>query len=115
MGFSPRNGQWVTTATTFPGAHTDSEGRTVGIFHAARRARVPGVDGGAEVVHELPDRVHIVGEDGNDLVEIVKQDGGMALVSLVRTPDQLDDLRPLLEADDIPRKHDLPPGTKLQP
>lgn len=106
-----RNGQWVTTTTPFPGAHTTADGRTVGIFQAARRVRTPGVDGGAEVVVEQPDRVHIVRPDGHDLMELA----GNEAVSVVRTPGQLDDLQPMLEADDIPRPHGLKPGDKLQP
>jgi len=108
-----RNGQWVTTATAFPGAHTTADGRTVGVFQAARRLRTPGIDGTPEVIVELPDRVHIVKTDRTDLMEL---DGDKA-VSVVRTLGQLEDVRPLIEADDIPGRHALEdtPGAKLEP
>ncbi len=130
---SLRNGQWCSTSTPIPGAHTTPDGRAIGIYQAASRpgretligvakALPTGEDfdlkAGEEAAKALapnvtPECVIFCRENGENLMRL--SDDGNSVTRVACSPDELEDLQPVIEADHIPesRRPHLKPGHKF--
>ena len=111
-----RHGQWVSTSTPIPGAHTTPDGRPVGIYQAARKPVVGSLDGkqiGSD--DRVPAHVAFVKASGENLTAL--SEDGNSVVNVRCSPTELKDLQPLIEVDHLPpgRAHRHKPGDKLDP
>src|SRR4051812_19756620 len=95
-----RHGQWVRFVADIPGAHLTPDGKTLGIFQAAREGSAVAVDGKpAPTGH--PAHVAVVRPDGTNLMRL--SDDGQSVVKVAIDPADCPELEAAVVPDDLPR------------